>query len=55
MPLPKRSEIQWVTTDCYGTLIDWDKGIAEAFEREAAEDGLTLDTKALLPRFYEPQ
>ena len=55
MPLPKRSEIEWVTTDCYGTLIDWDKGIAKAFEREAAEDGLTLDTKALLPRFYELQ
>jgi 2-haloacid dehalogenase len=52
MPLPKRSEIQWVTTDCYGTLIDWDKGISETFEREAAEDGLTLDMKTLLPRFY---
>jgi FMN phosphatase YigB (HAD superfamily) len=43
MALPKRSEIEWVTTDCYGTLIDWDKGIGEAFEREASEDGLTLD------------
>jgi 2-haloacid dehalogenase len=53
MPLPKRSDIEWVTTDCYGTLIDWDKGISEAFERVAAEDGLTLDGKALLPRFYE--
>jgi len=53
MPLPKRSEIEWVTTDCYGTLIDWDKGISEAFEREAKEDGLTIDMKTLLPRFYE--
>jgi len=53
MPLPKRSEIQWVTTDCYGTLIDWEKGISEAFAREADEDGLTLDVKALLPRFFE--
>ena len=53
MPLPKRSEIEWVTTDCYGTLIDWEKGISEAFEREAVEDGLTLDAKALLPRFFE--
>ncbi len=53
MPLPKRSEIKWVTTDCYGTLIDWDKGITEAFQREAAADGLTLDMKTLLPRFYE--
>jgi 2-haloacid dehalogenase len=55
MPLPKRSEIEWVTVDCYGTLIDWDKGITEAFEKEAEEDGLTLDAKALLPRFYELQ
>ena len=53
MPLPKRSEIEWVTTDCYGTLIDWDKGITEAFKREAREDGLTLDVKSLLHRFYE--
>ena len=52
VPLPKRSEIEWVTTDCYGTLIDWDKGITEAFKREAREDGLTLDVKSLLHRFY---
>jgi len=53
MPLPKRSEIKWVTTDCYGTLIDWDKGITEAFQKQAKRDGLTLDMKTLLPRFYE--
>ncbi len=53
MPLPKRSEIEWVTVDCYGTLIDWDKGISEAFAAEAKEDGLTLDVKSLLSRFYE--
>ena len=55
MPLPKRSEIEWVTVDCYGTLIDWDKGISDAFRREAADDGLTLDVKSLLMRFYEVQ
>ncbi len=55
MPLPKRSEIEWVTVDCYGTLIDWDKGISDVFKREAAEDGLTLDVKSLLMRFYEVQ
>lgn len=55
MPLPKRSDIKWVTVDCFGTLIDWEKGISEAFEREAAEDGLTLDVKALLNRFLEVQ
>jgi 2-haloacid dehalogenase/putative hydrolase of the HAD superfamily len=55
MPLPKRADIQWVTTDCYGTLIDWEKGIAEAFGREAKEDGLTIDTKTLVPRFFQVQ
>ncbi|MGI8726548.1 MAG: HAD-IA family hydrolase [Solirubrobacterales bacterium] len=53
MPLPKRADIEWVTVDCYGTLIDWDKGITEAFEKVAAEDGLTVEMKTLLPRFYE--
>ncbi len=53
MPLPKRSEIEWVTVDCYGTLIDWEKGISEVLQREAAEDGLTLDVKALLQKFFE--
>ena len=28
VPLPKRKDIKWVTTDCYGTLIDWEKGIS---------------------------
>jgi len=55
MPLPKRSEIEWVTVDCYGTLIDWDKGITDAFQAVAKQDGLTLDMKSLLPRFYELQ
>jgi 2-haloacid dehalogenase/putative hydrolase of the HAD superfamily len=44
-----------VTTDCYGTLIDWEKGISEAFEKEAERDGLTIDTNALLQRFFEDQ
>jgi len=55
MALPKLKEIEWVTTDCYGTLVDWEKGISDAFEREAERDGLTLDTKALLERFFEIQ
>ncbi len=55
MALPKLKEIKVVTTDCYGTLIDWEKGITDAFEKEAERDGLTLDTKALLERFFEVQ
>ncbi len=55
MPLPSLKNITWVTTDCYGTLIDWEKGITDAFKKEADRDGLTLDTKALLERFFEVQ
>jgi 2-haloalkanoic acid dehalogenase type II len=31
-----------VTFDCYGTLIDWESGIADAFLRAAREDGVSL-------------
>ena len=55
MPLPKLKDIKWVTTDCYGTLIDWEKGIGDAFRREAERDGLTIDEKAFLGRFFEIQ
>jgi 2-haloacid dehalogenase/putative hydrolase of the HAD superfamily len=55
MALPKLKDIKWVTTDCYGTLIDWEKGITDAFKKEADRDGLTIDDKALLDRFMEAQ
>ena len=55
MALPKLKDIKWVTTDCYGTLIDWEKGITDAFKKEAERDGLTIDDKALLERFFEVQ
>ena len=55
MPLPARSTIQWVTTDCYGTLIDWEKGISDAFRAEAEKDGLSIDEAALVRRFLEVQ
>lgn len=31
-----------ITFDCYGTLIDWEGGIASAFQAEAANDGVEL-------------
>jgi 2-haloacid dehalogenase/putative hydrolase of the HAD superfamily len=31
-----------ITFDCYGTLIDWESGIADAFLSAAKEDGVTL-------------
>jgi 2-haloacid dehalogenase len=57
MPLPRdvKKEAKWVTTDCYGTLIDWERGIADAFNEEAAKDGFTIDEAKLLERFFPIQ
>jgi 2-haloacid dehalogenase/putative hydrolase of the HAD superfamily len=55
MPLPKLKEINWVTTDCYGTLIDWEKGILDAFSAEAERDGFSFDEGPFLARFLEIQ
>jgi 2-haloacid dehalogenase len=43
MALPKN--IEWVTFDVYGTLIDQDLGVFQAFKREAARDGFTIEDK----------
>ena len=55
MPLPALKTIEWVTTDCYGVLIDWEKGILDAFGAEAERDGFSFDEKLLLERFFEVQ
>jgi 2-haloacid dehalogenase/putative hydrolase of the HAD superfamily len=46
MPIPKN--VTFVTFDVYGTLIDRDTGIYEAFAAEAARDGVELDRNELL-------
>jgi 2-haloacid dehalogenase/putative hydrolase of the HAD superfamily len=53
MAVPKN--MKWVTTDCYGTLIDWEKGILEAFSAEAEKDGFSFEAQPLLRRFFEVQ
>ncbi len=40
-----------VTFDCYGTLVDWESGIAGAFLRAAREDGIDLDRDAVLSAY----
>jgi 2-haloacid dehalogenase len=49
MALPKK--IEWVTFDVYGTLIDWEEGIYEAFSKEAERDGFTIERDQLIPLF----
>ena len=53
VPLPK--DVKFVTFDCYGTLIDWESGVHEAFQKEADRDGFTIDRDVLMPRFLEIQ
>ena len=50
MALPK--QITLVTFDVYGTLIDWEQGISDAFEKEAARDGFTVDRDKLVANFH---
>jgi 2-haloacid dehalogenase len=51
MPIPKN--VTFVTFDVYGTLIDWETGIYEAFAKEAARDDVTIDRSELIPIFHE--
>jgi 2-haloalkanoic acid dehalogenase type II len=37
-----------ITFDCYGTLVDWETGIAQAFERAARTDGVSIEPDAIL-------
>lgn len=51
MPLPKN--VNWVTFDVYGTLIDWETGVYEAFAAEASKDGVEIDRDELIAQFHE--
>ena len=53
MTIPK--QISFVTFDVYGTLVDWETGAFEAFEREAERDGFTIERDELIPLFHEIQ
>jgi len=51
MPLP--SKTTFVTFDVYGTLIDWETGIWDAFSAEAQRDGFTIERSEVIPLFHE--
>lgn len=40
-----------LTFDCYGTLIDWEGGLARAFRRAAWADGVRLERAAVLQAY----
>lgn len=41
-----------LTFDCYGTLIDWESGITNAFREEAARDGIEIDPGHLMELYH---
>jgi 2-haloacid dehalogenase len=51
MALPK--QVNFVTFDVYGTLIDWEEGVYQAFKKEADRDGFTIDKDEIIPLFHE--
>jgi 2-haloacid dehalogenase/putative hydrolase of the HAD superfamily len=51
LPLP--SKITFVSFDVYGTLIDWETGVGDAFVRAADADGFTIDRDELITLFHE--
>jgi 2-haloacid dehalogenase len=51
VPIPKN--ISFVTFDVYGTLIDWEAGILDAFVKEAEREGFDLDPSTVMPLFHE--
>jgi 2-haloacid dehalogenase/putative hydrolase of the HAD superfamily len=53
MAIPKN--VSFVTFDVYGTLIDWETGVYEAFQKEAERDGFTLERDELIALFHEVQ
>ena len=46
-----------ITFDCYGTLIDWNAGIAGALRAEAERQGLAVDDATILSAYHaaEPE
>jgi 2-haloacid dehalogenase/putative hydrolase of the HAD superfamily len=51
MALPK--QVTFVTFDVYGTLIDWEEGVYQAFKKEADRDGFTINRDEIIPLFHE--
>ena len=46
--MPGARPYEVVTFDCYGTLIDWEGGLATAIMRAAWADGVRLERAAII-------
>jgi 2-haloalkanoic acid dehalogenase type II len=47
-----KGAFELITFDCYGTLIDWERGIASAFQREAGRSGAAPDAGAIIAAYH---
>src|SRR5437588_12287370 len=54
-PLALPKDPRFITFDCYGTLIDWETGAFDAYQKEAQRDGFTVDRNVAVPLFLEIQ
>ena len=48
--MPRSNDV--VTFDCYGTLIDWESGIRDAFVHAAADDGVSINPDAVIGAYH---
>jgi 2-haloalkanoic acid dehalogenase type II len=42
-----------ITFDCYGTLIDWNRGIGNAFQAAARAEGIAVKSEVVLAIYHE--
>jgi 2-haloalkanoic acid dehalogenase type II len=49
----RHSPADFVTFDCYGTLIDWERGIGDAFVSAAAAAGVELQAAAAVSAYMQ--
>lgn len=48
MSMPKRPRPEWLTFDCYGTLVEWDEALTRTFARILERDGsMKIDARRL--------
>src|SRR6266508_3674966 len=49
--MPTNYEV--ITFDCYGTLIDWERGIGDAFQAAAQAAGIEVERERVLGIYHE--
>ena len=46
------TDFDFITFDCYGTLIDWESGIVNAFQSQAAREGVQLQRREIVAAYH---